>query len=422
MGVVIIHSHLHPGGVRTVIENQITALGSMKSKVLVGASDVAQISGANIEVIPELNYLNPDMTRQAYLDLYNILMQKIKQVISDDDIIHVHNINLGKNPVATLVLSDLAKNNQAYYNHCHDFAEDGRPDNLKFLKYIIEDCFGRNLAEVMYFNRPNCMYAVLNKRDFKFLTTQGIDIEHIQFLPNCVSHIGCTFKRSKQECLDLINVDSSKQTIVYPVRVIKRKNIGEFILLASIFTEYNWCVTLAPRNPEEIVEYKKWQLFCQENNIEIFFEIGKKLHFDEVMNIADRLITTSVQEGFGMAYLEPWLYDKSIFGRDITNITEDFKSCGLDLRDCYTSLNIYENDFANYASALQKKYILEILNNLGLSAQIRQLPELAPLLKDIDKNIVNKNKHIVQKCYSIDAYAKTLKENYAKITKSISSS
>ena len=42
------------------------------------------------------------------------------------------------------------------------------------------------------------------------------------------------------------------------------------------------------------------------------------------MASAHRLVTTSVAEGFGLAFLEPWLFGKGLLGRNLPEITVDF--------------------------------------------------------------------------------------------------
>ena len=52
------------------------------------------------------------------------------------------------------------------------------------------------------------------------------------------------------------------------------------------------------------------------------------------------MVTTSVAEGFGLAFLEPWLAGKPLLGRDLPEITEDFKENGVVLDALYSSLQI----------------------------------------------------------------------------------
>ena len=62
--------------------------------------------------------------------------------------------------------------------------------------------------------------------------------------------------------------------------------------------------------------------------------------FSELLAEATAIITTSVAEGFGLAFLEPWLAHKPVCGRLLPEITTDFNSCGVDLTNCYERLAV----------------------------------------------------------------------------------
>ena len=53
---------------------------------------------------------------------------------------------------------------------------------------------------------------------------------------------------------------------------------------------------------------------------------------------AERFITTSMAEGFGLAFLEPWLHGKPLIGRDLPQITTDFSNKGIKLDSLYHRL------------------------------------------------------------------------------------
>ena len=52
------------------------------------------------------------------------------------------------------------------------------------------------------------------------------------------------------------------------------------------------------------------------------------------------LVTTSVAEGFGLSFLEPWIAKRPLTGRDLPEITEQLKSHGMDMSGLYTRLDI----------------------------------------------------------------------------------
>ena len=53
---------------------------------------------------------------------------------------------------------------------------------------------------------------------------------------------------------------------------------------------------------------------------------------------AASIINVSVAEGFGLGFLEPWSFGKSLCGRNIPDITSDFTQLGVNLENLYSNL------------------------------------------------------------------------------------
>ncbi|MBW2408346.1 MAG: hypothetical protein JRF72_01015, partial [Deltaproteobacteria bacterium] len=70
------------------------------------------------------------------------------------------------------------------------------------------------------------------------------------------------------------------------------------------------------------------------------FETGLKIDFSELVRAARFLITTSITEGFGFSFLEPWISGKLLWGRNLRNATLDFERNGIRLDHLYHQLKI----------------------------------------------------------------------------------
>lgn len=116
----------------------------------------------------------------------------------------------------------------------------------------------------------------------------------------------------------------------YPVRGIRRKNLGEFALLAALFPEHNYILTLAPKNPLEADAYDVWTEQVRRLGLPMHVNAGALWPFEEIMAQSAGAVTTSIREGFGLAFLEPWTLGKAVTGRDLPDITRDFKAHGID--------------------------------------------------------------------------------------------
>lgn len=426
MQVLIAHSHLNPGGVTRIIESQIESLEGTPVKVLVGACSSPEAitsRGAELVVIEELNYLE----RKSYSDeeateILQRILEKLRQHLTPDTVLHFHNLNLGKNPIVTYAVYLLAKEGTAVFNHAHDFAED-RPANYAFLKEILHDNFLQDFKAVLYPQFSNYQFGVLNSFDVERLTRFGIEADRIEWLPNPVTFSASNQSMDKADAKAAIckslNIDSAKKLITYPVRVIERKNIGEFILLSVLFDHVtNFAVTQPPQNPAEIELYRQWVSFCQVQNIPVIFEAGNKVDFETLLRASDFCISTSYREGFGMVYLEPWLLNTPVVGRDIHYITEDFKADGFQFPTLYYKINIPEVkvDFKELNMKMQMEIISELLHGKISKQQIFELnPILATLFREVSDEMIANNKAVIKNNYSVQGYGRKLQKRYKKL-------
>ncbi|MFV2069308.1 MAG: hypothetical protein ACC645_20275, partial [Pirellulales bacterium] len=127
-------------------------------------------------------------------------------------------------------------------------------------------------------------------------------------------------------------IPRDRPLLVYPVRGITRKNLGELLLWSALSQGAAWlATTLAPLNPVEQPRYQAWKELALRLGLPCTFEIGRDggLSFPENLAAADRIITTSLVEGFGMVFLESWLTGRPLVGRDLPEITADFKEEGV---------------------------------------------------------------------------------------------
>jgi glycosyltransferase involved in cell wall biosynthesis len=318
MNVAVVHYHARPGGVTRVVERAVESLGE-RAHCLFFTGEAARGDTPlqkKIRTVPNLGY----STEQKFQPL-ELLKRARGTFGGEPDVWHIHNHSLGKNPALTQEVSNLAMAGQKILLQIHDFAEDGRPDNYTNLG---------KLKERLYPVAPHIHYAALNNRDFNFLKAAGIPEENLHLLPNAVSAFG-NLKLETQ---------NPEPFYVYPCRAIRRKNIGELLLWSAAMPDAKFAVTLAPKNPDVKPIYDAWVAFAAELGLNVEFDAGANTPFEEMIAKADALITTSIAEGFGLAFLEPWLAGKPLVGRNLPEITADFERHGLDLSALYNRLGV----------------------------------------------------------------------------------
>jgi hypothetical protein len=321
MKIAVVHYHARPGGVTRVVERAVESLGD-NAHCLFFTGEAARAETPlqkKIRVVRGLGY-STDQTVRG-LDLLRHARGAFGCL---PDLRHIHNHSLGKNPALTQEVITLAMSGQKILLQIHDFAEDGRPDNYNNLG---------KLQKRLYPVASHIHYAALNQRDLQFLKDAGIPEDRIHLLPNTVSPLPKSDSAEKEKNAD-------EPLYVYPCRAIRRKNIGELLLWSACMPEARFAVTLAPKNPDVKPIYDAWVSFASELNLHVEFDAGATLPFHEMIARADALITTSIAEGFGLAFLEPWLANKPLVGRNLPEITEDFEKNGIDLSMLYNRLGV----------------------------------------------------------------------------------
>ena len=416
MKVLIVHHHLQTGGVTSVMDTQCKALlqESIEVKVMVG--DACGRTPGGLQPVENylLGYLLKDMELAELKVHLNDLLLALKAELDEGAILHVHNLNLGKNPLLNIACEQLSRSGVVVVNHCHDFAEDNRPQNVEHLERVISQCSDLELTEVLYPKDFPYQYIIINQRDQAHLEKQGISPERICHVPNAIAvPTPKDPAESHQKIIQQLGV-SDLPIVLYPVRAIARKNIGELILIASLFEgKYHFCITQPPQNPAELPVYESWKAYCQEENIPMHFGVGEICDFETLMSAADRIISTSMNEGFGMGFLEPWLWGKPVVGRDLPLITGDFMRVGVKFSGFYQELEIDCLDFCYFKVADQIKFISATRRKRELTDRIIAEFEKHHLFTPVDQADLEHNQNVIKEHYSLSAYGAKHKSLYA---------
>ena len=198
--------------------------------------------------------------------------------------------------------------------------------------------------------------------------------------------------------------------MLYPVRIEKRKNIEEAVLVTKILNKsgegYRLVVTL-PFLEDYKIRLKqlaeKYEIPCS------LGEAGKFIGFDktkgftiaELFSISDLAVSTSVREGFGFAFIEPWISGTPLIGRKIQSVTEDFENSGMILD------SLYDNDPLPVRENFEEriKLIEKILSNPELLEKISKQVNLHELAKKASLSIEN-NATKARENYSYASVAK----------------
>ena len=313
MKIAFLHYHLKTGGVTTVIRQQAEAVeGRCDRLVLAGKVPEREYPFPVVE-IPGLDYHSESRPQQAPEKTADEVMDAMSGRWKDGcDVLHVHNATLVKNKTLLTVLEMLQKRGVKLLIQTHDFAEDGRP-----LAYSDQE-YPRD-----------CHYAAINSRDLGFLLDAGLKPEGLHLVSNMVD---------APPALPPVPLSNR---VLYPVRAIRRKNIGEALLMSLFFRDgEELAVTRPPSSPADQPSYRGWKDFVREQGLSVRFEAGVGEDFRRLMGSARYILNTSVTEGFGFCFMEAWLFGKWLWGRLLPDICSDFMEKGVRLNHLYSTLSV----------------------------------------------------------------------------------
>ena len=443
MKIAIVHYHLQPGGVTRVIENTIQAWEENGNDIQAVAISGRPYPGdqlPNTRVVEGLDYASPEDAIVPQV-LANRLQESAKDALGQSpDLWHIHNHSLGKNPSLTAAAAILAESGERILLHPHDFAEDGRPGNYLSLSEVYQRAYPTG---------PNIHYAALNQRDRGFLAHMLKDSPSpVDLLANAVPP-STPFSKPQ----DGNKFGLPENLLLYPVRAVRRKNLGELALLASSHHDFHFANSLGPTNPEFTPIFEEWKKFSKELNLPLTYGLGEQTDatFPEMVGHAQSILSVSVAEGFGLGFLEPWTFGKGLCGRNLSEITSDFAELGVSLSNLYERLPIpldcipsvtelketiqsalekfylsYQQDLPEDGTELAFKSMVEndsidfgrldesnqqaIIRTVSQSSDLQQGIQRHAGLEVLDNHIIDRNRHAVAEQFSLSSYAdRTLK-------------
>jgi hypothetical protein len=435
------HYHLKTGGVTTCLRHQVEA-SKNDCNLCVITGEIAQNAfPAKVLHIPQLAYSADYHHSFEPEDVASAVVQAIESHFNGPcDIVHVHNPILAKNKKYLKILKALQKRGLSLLLQIHDFAEDGRPQS-----YFTEDY------------PADCHYSVVNSRDYRILLRSGLKKQGLHQISNTVCRSDNPHPSADSD---------GGPYVVYPIRAIRRKNIGEAILLSLFFKDDETLViTLPPNSKADIESYEDWKAFVSDFHLRVEFDRGLNHPYESIVASARYLLTTSITEGFGFSFLEPWLFGKFVWGRKLTDICADFEVNGVSFDHMYTALNVpvdwfevdgfYEKwkrtikraasrfrfeidkdqiqntfasltaggtiDFGLLDEGFQKQVIGRLVNQ-NASVHVDELLSLNPNLAQIGKvahvaNLIEANRNAVADSYNMAQYRQKLLTTYAQVAK-----
>ncbi|MDR3201172.1 MAG: hypothetical protein LBT68_06900, partial [Spirochaetales bacterium] len=200
----------------------------------------------------------------------------------------------------------------------------------------------------------DCHYGVINSRDYALFREAGLKEEGLHRIFNVVQPLpssdvfdagagfeGVNFGRMGESESGREFRKSGRSLLLYAVRAIRRKNLGEALLLSCFLpTGFQVGLTLPPTSPFDYPAYEEWKAFAVQEKLAVSFELGLGHSLGELVGRSALMLTTSIREGFGFSFLEPWTAGRAVTGRRLEAVAPDFAEQGVDLSSLYEGIAV----------------------------------------------------------------------------------
>ena len=347
MKLIVFHYHLLPGGVTDVILHSIQAVtayrGDISSvRVVCGREENTEtvVAGLDeigvpveLDILVDLDYTPNAESAGIALERADALESTLlERYATDDALWWIHNFHVGKNPAFTLALCRIADRAALRASaprmllHIHDFPECARYENLAYLTRIT--------GESPYPAGPTVRYAVINARDLALMSGTEIPGDNVHLLVNPLP-LGDDPAGARPEKSALVSAvtrfaadtgqtfDPDGPLLLYPIRTIRRKNVLEMALLARLADSANLIVTLPGVSDAERPYSDLIAEAFTSGAARGVWGIGRREHeygltFQDLTHGADAIVSSSVQEGFGLLFVNALRWRVPLFARHLS--------------------------------------------------------------------------------------------------------
>lgn len=360
--LIIVHFHLRPGGIRRIIElatpHIVRASGlAIDSVVLVvgeaGDARWRRLFQAQLDSVPVRYVIEPTIgyvaeQRQRPAPAAGRIRATWERLLADADaentLVWAHNLGVGRNLLLAAELTRLcAERGIPLVAHHHDWWFDSRWPRWAEMRR----CGFRTLTSVARTIFPpfkNLRHVAVNQADARILVrhfgrTAG-------WLPNLAENVAppplARVRSARSWLCDQLGSDAP--VWILPCRFLRRKNVAEALLLARWLRPEAWFVTTggassadeqqALRTLDRAAGRYGWRL-----RLGILAgDESRKPSVLELLAASEGVMLTSIQEGFGLPYVEAAAAGRPLIARRLPNVSPDLAQFGFRFPQLYEDI------------------------------------------------------------------------------------
>jgi hypothetical protein len=378
--LVVVHYHLRPGGIRRVIEQSLPWLVSEAPRrvhVVTLASGEAEdklwndaqrqrLAAVDVEfsVDPAIGYLaeqegGKEVARRR---IRQALGRLLRGADATNTLVWAHNLGIARNVLLTAELfAFCGARSIPIVAHHHDWWFDNRwqrwPDiRLAGLRNLKE------VANVTFHTGNHVRHAAINRADAAILA-RGFG-KAAGWLPNLSGSLRAPERgalRAARSWLDRQLGESNAPVWVLPCRLLRRKNVGEALLLTRWLRPEAWLVVTGAASSADEMPYSN-QLTKMAALHHWRLRLGlldspdpNRPGIPELLGASEVVLLTSIQEGFGLPYLEATAARRPLIARSLPNIAPDLHRFGFRFPQYYDEIRIAPGLFDWHAEVTRQR-------------------------------------------------------------------
>ncbi len=401
--LVIVHYHLRPGGIRRIIElatPQLVRAARSINRVVLATGQRAdhswqehftgQLAGVEGEVFVDssFNYLSEQQGSPPRIAsrIRNALAKLFADMNAKNCLVWAHNLGVGRNLVLARELAAACeKRNLPLISHHHDWWFDNRwarwPEMQRFGFHRLDAP-----AQVIFPQPRHLLHVAINHADATVLERHFP--KRSLWLPNLTEPAPPPSARRIRSASGWMRkqlAGSNAPVWLLPCRTLRRKNIAEALLLTRWLRPEAWLVVTggassADEQPyfhalQEAARRHRWRLRLGV----LAGNEARQPSVQDLLATSEAVLLTSIQEGFGLPYLEAAAVRKPLIARRLPNIAPDLKRFGFRFPQAYDEILVTHElfDWRAEHSRQQKRFDAWLA---ALPAFARTLIATPPLL------------------------------------------
>jgi hypothetical protein len=361
--LVVVHYHLRPGGIRRIIELALPHLLSEAPRpvtelvLAAGEADdpkwnriIASVCAPHpvqFFLDPAFGYLSESNSSSNALRLR--VTRALRKLLGDHEngscLVWAHNLGVGRNLLLTRELARAcAERGLSLVAHHHDWWFDNR-----WLRWPEMRQHGfrtvRAVAEALFPAAPQVRHVAINQSDARLLKKHLHP--RVAWLPNLTE----PEPPPSAERLDQVRGWMARElggrqgpVWILPCRLLRRKNVAEALLLTRWLRPEAWLVTTGGASSNDEKPYANaLSAAAKQHDWPLCLGIlngdeTSKPSVSELIAASETVLLTSIQEGFGLPYLEAAASNRPLIARWLPNIAPDLEKLGFKFAQSYADI------------------------------------------------------------------------------------